>query len=811
MNRPLRIRLRWLLLASLVAACLLAARSDPSPVVPDGLHFMPPHPELSEKLMAEGLSVSELFKLERGIDVPQVIPNPPSGEFNLLVVLVDFPDKTAVVSPDDFDELFFDNFESVADYYDEISYGSLSLKWVDFPSQIGWQRTLNNYEFYVDNDFGWGVYPHNLQGIVWDVVDLIDDEIDFSLYDNDGDGFVDGMVFVHAGEGAEETGKAVDIWSSSWDMSSGNGPGPILTGDGVYVDSFAFGPELSDVVFLPATIGVYAHELGHLLFGLPDLYDLDDSSYGVGNWSLMSWGAWLGGGIAYDGSKPAWPDAWSRIRMGFESPQMITENTAGFEFLPVSSGPGNVVRLWTPNLEETEYFLVEYRQKTGYDVELPESGLLIWHVDEAKWNRWGLNQVECESSPCCACEENHSLLALMQADGYLHLENKTNKGDAGDPFPIFGNNSFKFGTNPESGSYYALACPTDSCIAVDNIDNSLPGVITADLNVICQAQGACVNILTDRVLGWGEAGEDAVYEASIQNCGNADDTLTLSYEGAWLAEFFDLESGEPITATQHSVSAGADWKVGISISVPPDALWSTADVLSLTVNSANDAVISTTVQLTTTVPYCTLVVDDDRGAPDVEEAYINSLVGAGFDFDLWDTQVRGSPDEATLAAHKAVVWFTGTPNRNTLTPHDELGLSTYLQEGGSFFLSSQEYLTDTLRDYFGRNYLRVSTFADNTGTQSVTGVPGNPLSDGLGPYTMSITTTLSDQMIPLSANLSAFTDDDGITNAISYDHWGVAHVVPGLAIRAPGAGRWGGTDGIHVELVRCVTAPAGWL
>ena len=40
-----------------------------------------------------------------------------------------------------------------------------------------------------------------------------------------------------------------------------------------------------------ATLGVMAHEMGHGL-NLPDLYDLDGSSYGVGDWSLMGLGMW---------------------------------------------------------------------------------------------------------------------------------------------------------------------------------------------------------------------------------------------------------------------------------------------------------------------------------------------------------------------------------------------------------------------------------------------------------------------------------------------------------------------------------------
>ena len=47
---------------------------------------------------------------------------------------------------------------------------------------------------------------------------------------------------------------------------------------------------------LPAGDRTLAHELGHLLFGFPDLYDTDYTSEGIGDWCLMAAGSWNGGG-----------------------------------------------------------------------------------------------------------------------------------------------------------------------------------------------------------------------------------------------------------------------------------------------------------------------------------------------------------------------------------------------------------------------------------------------------------------------------------------------------------------------------------
>ena len=43
-----------------------------------------------------------------------------------------------------------------------------------------------------------------------------DADVNFTPYDNDGNGFVDAFIVVHAGSGAEETGNPNDIWSHKW-------------------------------------------------------------------------------------------------------------------------------------------------------------------------------------------------------------------------------------------------------------------------------------------------------------------------------------------------------------------------------------------------------------------------------------------------------------------------------------------------------------------------------------------------------------------------------------------------------------------
>ena len=100
-----------------------------------------------------------------------------------------------------------------------------------------------------------------------------------------------------------------------------------------------------------------------------------------------------------------------------------------------------VYRLWTKGKDGPEYFMMENRQKVGFDKYLPGDGILIYHIDEKAINNW---------------HEDHLGVGLIQADGKTDLQSlfTGNDGDSGDPFPgISKNITFGTNTNPNSKSY----------------------------------------------------------------------------------------------------------------------------------------------------------------------------------------------------------------------------------------------------------------------------------------------------------------------------------------------------------------------
>jgi len=390
---------------------------------------------------------------ERGIDQPGGGLSPGyalSGPFNLLAVCVDFSDKVSSVSAYKFDTLLFaDRSGTVRDFYSQMAYGTLTMVSVNLPSSLGWQRMPQTYDYYVDSNFGLGSYPQNSQKLCEDLVEIIDPLVNFANYDNDGDGYVDGLVIVHTGRGAELSGLTTDIWSHKWGIV------PSRLKDGVRISTYSIQPEYWNSPG-DMTIGVYAHEIGHL-FGLPDLYDVDGSSRGVGRWSLMASGSWNG----TLGSSPAHMDAWCKSQVGFLTPTNVTTNMAGVSLSSVETSPA-VYRLWADGALGNEYFLIENRQRVGYDLGLPSSGLLIWHIDDAQSS----NTKEWYPGHTAT---GHYWVALEQADALWEMEKNIDYGDTGDPFPgSTAKTTFSAATTPNSDAYSG----TQTYVTVTNISAS---------------------------------------------------------------------------------------------------------------------------------------------------------------------------------------------------------------------------------------------------------------------------------------------------------------------------------------------------
>ncbi|WP_420130195.1 M6 family metalloprotease domain-containing protein [Longimicrobium sp.] len=437
------------------------------------LHIgLPDRPGLNDGIIVPGdhfpagtsLEVVRSTALERA---------PLRGSVRVVVVLVEFSDRQFDTrhGANHFEELFFSRGKvaegSVREYFSEVSNGEIDV----IGEVVGPYRLPRTLAEYANGASGTGAQEPNARTMARHAAEAANKDVDFKPYDNDGNGFVDAFIVVHAGAGGETTGSGGDIWSHKWVLANGE-----YNADGTRIYAYLTVPE-------DARIGVCCHELGHLLFGWPDLYDTDGSSEGLGNWCLMAGGSWNGGGDV-----PAHPSAWCKAQQGWVSVANQTQN--GVLTVADVKDSRTVYRLWKDGAQGNEYFLVENRQQKQFDRLLPGGGLLVYHLDDAVASN---------------ADERHPKVALLQADGRPDLNQGRNRGDAGDPFPGSANNVALTGsTVPSTRSYNDVA----TGVALTQI--SAPGpVMTATVTVRSGSAAPRRRVRVPRVATTG-SGREAV-------------------------------------------------------------------------------------------------------------------------------------------------------------------------------------------------------------------------------------------------------------------------------------------------------------
>jgi M6 family metalloprotease-like protein len=348
-------------------------------------------------------------------------PQSAVGTAKAICALIQFPNKSLTYTQDDFSVLMnqvgYENGiqkGSVRDFYLENSYGQLDM----VVTVVGPYTVSHNDNYYGENK-GSGI-DSNLDEFSREAANFAfrDPNVNPADYDNDGDGYIDTFHFIFAGYG-EESGAGDDcIWSHK------SGYWPALQYGGKKLDTYSCSPELRGKSGTNISyIGVICHELCHV-FGAPDYYDADGNESGgdfpgTGNWDLMANGSWNN-----SGATPAHINMFQKINFGWVNPIVLSSPQ---EIKDMPNSAENPVAYIIPSNNPNEYYVLENRQKNGFDAKVPGSGLLIYHVNY---------------------------------DARQFAENSVNNGHPQGVYPVFANSPYEIpsGTPASYGSINSSTC-----------------------------------------------------------------------------------------------------------------------------------------------------------------------------------------------------------------------------------------------------------------------------------------------------------------------------------------------------------------
>jgi len=358
---------------------------------------------------------------------------PHTGSPRAIVLLVQFANRPFKVQPrkafnqylnsmadkhQDFGNAEDRNTGSVKKYFSDMSGGKFKPQF-DLYGPITMPK---NAAYYGEGSSSMERYRE----LVSEACTMMDDSLDFSMYDADKDGNVDLVYIIYAGYGESVSGIESTLWPKAFVC------GTEIKKDGKYVRLAGISNELNgrpDVHYSSKSgllingVGLFCHEFSHCM-GLPNFYptvspqwttangkkDFDAyDNQGMEDWDVMDNGIYL-----YNGYSPTAYTAWEREKMGWLTIETLTKE-GKVELKSIDEG-GKAYRIKNDkNTSGNEYYIVENIQAKGWNKKLPASGMMVSHVEYEPRAfsvfHGGDNSVNNI--------KKHPRMTIVPADGYL--------------------------------------------------------------------------------------------------------------------------------------------------------------------------------------------------------------------------------------------------------------------------------------------------------------------------------------------------------------------------------------------------------
>lgn len=339
---------------------------------------------------------------------------PHTGSPKALVILVEFSDTLFSVSEPSvvFDEYLnhegssmpdHSNYErrnhgSVRQYFNDMSNGAFTPQF-DVYGPVRMEKPSAYYGEGTDN-------MTRIKEMIVAACDSIDKDVDFTEYDQDGDGFVDLVYVIYAGYSQSVGGNSVDcIWPKSGTLGSVSN-----TFDGMKINRFGINNELNyypgrkfnsypEITKRINGIGLFCHEFSHTL-GFPDLYcELEVDNQELEYWDLMD-----GGEYVDNGYTPAPYSPWEKEVAGWTTIDEITEAKQ------ITLADGQAVRIKSDTNDE--YIILLNMQNNGWAKAMLGHGMLVYRID------YPYDSVNLFDKPN-AITSGKPAVTLLPADGLL--------------------------------------------------------------------------------------------------------------------------------------------------------------------------------------------------------------------------------------------------------------------------------------------------------------------------------------------------------------------------------------------------------